>query len=352
MDSIQRVTARRGPQELAQVSARRAQTTPETQLAVSDDRSVQGERAGVVAGVSADRRASLGQYRNLLSGSSLPTMTQLMSAEEARENVARKALSQTAESEESAKAAEALPSKDESASATDTSEVGETDAKSDQKPLEDPSKAKSPTGEELSQEDQREVEQLKARDREVRAHEQAHVAAGGQYVRGGISYDYQRGPDGQNYAVGGHVNIDVSAEKTPEATITKMQQVKRAALAPAEPSGADRAVAAEAAQKEQAARGELLESRQKEAENRRSEAVKESKSTRPAKAIEGAEGAESVEGVEGVEGAASQVEASPAESSNDIQLSDKAPEASQPREHMNLAREARMRIKRGITWLA
>ncbi|MEM6357195.1 MAG: putative metalloprotease CJM1_0395 family protein, partial [Pseudomonadota bacterium] len=51
----------------------------------------------------------------------------------------------------------------------------------------------------------------------------------------------------------GSVSIDVSpVPGDPEATIAKMQQVKAAALAPAEPSSADRRVAtvAEAAQRE------------------------------------------------------------------------------------------------------
>lgn len=100
------------------------------------------------------------------------------------------------------------------------------------------------------------VQQLKARDREVRAHEQAHKNVGGQYA-GAISYDYQRGPDGQNYAVGGSVPIDVSTEPTPEETIAKMQIVIRAALAPAEPSAADRSVAANAQAKLADAQSEL-----------------------------------------------------------------------------------------------
>ena len=94
----------------------------------------------------------------------------------------------------------------------------------------------------LTDAEQKVVEELKARDREVRAHEQAHKNVGGRYA-GAISYDFQRGPDGQNYAVGGSVPIDVSPENDPEDTISKMRIVIKAALAPAEPSAADRAVA-------------------------------------------------------------------------------------------------------------
>jgi hypothetical protein len=88
------------------------------------------------------------------------------------------------------------------------------------------------------------ISQLEARDREVRIHEQAHVAAGGQYVTSGPSYSYQTGPDGKRYAVGGNVGIDVSPiPDDPEATIAKARQVIQAALAPAEPSSQDYAVA-------------------------------------------------------------------------------------------------------------
>ncbi|MBM3536696.1 MAG: hypothetical protein FJX55_02555 [Alphaproteobacteria bacterium] len=99
-------------------------------------------------------------------------------------------------------------------------------------------------GEELSQEEQAQVAKLKARDREVRAHEQAHAAAGGAQA-GAPSYSYQQGPDGRQYAVGGEVPIKASASSSdPQAAIRQLEQVVRAALAPAQPSGQDRAVAA------------------------------------------------------------------------------------------------------------
>ncbi|MBE2213719.1 MAG: hypothetical protein IAE82_07600 [Opitutaceae bacterium] len=113
---------------------------------------------------------------------------------------------------------------------------------------------------ELSEEERRQVEKLSARDAEVRAHEAAHMAAGGSHVRGGASYSYQQGPDGKQYANGGEVGIDVSSvPNNPQATIQKMQQVRAAALAPADPSGADHAVAAKAAQTEAQAREQLAE---------------------------------------------------------------------------------------------
>ncbi len=91
------------------------------------------------------------------------------------------------------------------------------------------------------------ISELKRRDREVRAHEQAHRAAGGQYASA-ASFTYQKGPDGKNYAVGGEVQIDTSPiPGDPEATKRKADQIQRAATAPAQPSPQDRAVSADAA---------------------------------------------------------------------------------------------------------
>jgi hypothetical protein len=103
--------------------------------------------------------------------------------------------------------------------------------------------------------DEKQLEQLKqlaARDREVRAHEQAHKAVAGSYA-GAITYEYEKGPDGNRYAVAGEVAIDTAPESSPEATLIKARIIQQAANAPAEPSEQDRAVAAHAAQMEQEA---------------------------------------------------------------------------------------------------
>lgn len=105
--------------------------------------------------------------------------------------------------------------------------------------------------------EQRVVDQLESRDREVRAHEQAHAAVGGS-LAGSPSYEFQTGPDGKKYAVGGEVSIDVSKANNPEDTIRKMQTVRAAALAPAEPSSQDRKVAAQASRNIAEARAELI----------------------------------------------------------------------------------------------
>lgn len=113
---------------------------------------------------------------------------------------------------------------------------------------------------ELSEEQRAQVDELKNRDREVRQHEQAHLAAAGPHAISGPTYDYQKGPDGKKYAVGGEVQIDTSpVDGDPEATIRKARIVRAAALAPAEPSSQDRAVAAKATQMEMSARADARE---------------------------------------------------------------------------------------------
>lgn len=111
----------------------------------------------------------------------------------------------------------------------------------------------------LSDEEKEKVRQLQERDREVRAHEQAHLSASGGLARGGASFSLRRGPDGRMYAVGGEVNIDTSGEADPDEAIAKARQIHAAANAPAEPSSQDRAVAAEASRMEAEARAEKSE---------------------------------------------------------------------------------------------
>jgi hypothetical protein len=109
----------------------------------------------------------------------------------------------------------------------------------------------------LTPEQEAKVRELQRLDAEVRAHERAHAAVGGQYA-GAPQYDTTRGPDGRLYAVDGRVSIDVSpVPGDPAATIEKMEVVKRAALAPMEPSGQDRRVAQKADRLMQEARSEL-----------------------------------------------------------------------------------------------
>ncbi|MCR9142165.1 MAG: hypothetical protein NXI24_07930 [bacterium] len=97
---------------------------------------------------------------------------------------------------------------------------------------------------ELSQAEQDVVRELKERDRDVRLHEQKHMAAAGDLAKGGPRYHYQVGPDGKPYAVGGEVRIDTSTVSgDPEANRHKAERVRRAALAPGDASGPDLAAA-------------------------------------------------------------------------------------------------------------
>lgn len=157
----------------------------------------------------------------------------------------------------SGQAIQALQAADASA------DTGEDETESDGKP-----------GGDLSEEEEKAVRELKARDQEVRAHEAAHAAAGGQYA-GAPTYTYTQGPDGRRYATGGEVSIDLSPGRTPEETARKADQIRAAALAPADPSGQDRAVAAAAAKMKIEAQAEGARQQQEEQEAKRAEAAED-----------------------------------------------------------------------------
>ncbi|MEM8796319.1 MAG: putative metalloprotease CJM1_0395 family protein [Pseudomonadota bacterium] len=124
----------------------------------------------------------------------------------------------------------------------------------------------SASGDDLTPEEEQRVRELEARDREVRAHEQAHARVGGP-LASAPTYQFVTGPDGQQYAVGGEVQIDSAPiPGDPEGTIRKLDIVIRAALAPAEPSSQDLAVARQARADQAEARTELRELRQFERE--------------------------------------------------------------------------------------
>lgn len=110
---------------------------------------------------------------------------------------------------------------------------------------------------EMTEAERRKLEELKATDARVRRHEEAHRAAAGALYRGGPNYTYETGPDGKRYAIAGSVQIDTSPGRTPEETVQKASAIRRAALAPNDPSGTDRAVAAKATRMEDAARRAL-----------------------------------------------------------------------------------------------
>ncbi|MFM5169498.1 putative metalloprotease CJM1_0395 family protein [Aeromonas veronii] len=119
-------------------------------------------------------------------------------------------------------------------------------------------KQQDPKQQEQQQRQEQQIQDLVERDKEVRTHEQAHQSAGGEYASS-PTYQFTQGPDGKRYATGGEVQIDTSVVPgDPAATIAKMQQIRTAALAPAEPSAQDLAVARSAAASEAKARKELM----------------------------------------------------------------------------------------------
>ncbi|GGK74026.1 putative metalloprotease CJM1_0395 family protein [Amphritea balenae] len=120
----------------------------------------------------------------------------------------------------------------------------------------------SKSEQQVSDDEQKLIRELAARDREVRQHELSHAAAGGSHA-GAPTFEYQRGPDGRLYAVGGEVSIDTSAvPNDPQATLEKAEIILRAALAVSEPSTQDRAVAVRAAALAADARAELARQEQ------------------------------------------------------------------------------------------
>ncbi len=127
-------------------------------------------------------------------------------------------------------------------------------------------------GRELAEHELRELEQLRQRDEEVRAHELAHKSAAGSHA-GAISLSYRTGPDGQRYAVAGEVPVDLSPVRgDPAATVRKMTQIRQAALAPADPSAADRAAASQATALMQKAQADLTEVQARRLEAARTDA--------------------------------------------------------------------------------
>jgi hypothetical protein len=107
--------------------------------------------------------------------------------------------------------------------------------------------------------EQRQVAELQQIDRNVRAHEQAHISAGRGVVTSAANFSYTYGPDGRRYAVGGEVGVDTSAEKKPEANIDKGMRIQAAALAPKDPSSQDYQIASVGKRLEAQGRSDLAQ---------------------------------------------------------------------------------------------
>ncbi|MDP2793245.1 MAG: putative metalloprotease CJM1_0395 family protein [Sulfurisoma sp.] len=145
---------------------------------------------------------------------------------------------------------------------------------------------------ELTPEQQQQVAELQQIDRTVRAHEQAHLSAGHGVVTSAANFSYTYGPDGRQYAVGGEVGIDTSAEKKPEANIDKGIRIQAAALAPKDPSPQDYRVASIGGQLEARGRSDL--SRQ-QAEERTLEAERNAQQREQAREQAGDSGRQRIE---------------------------------------------------------
>ncbi len=87
------------------------------------------------------------------------------------------------------------------------------------------------------------LEKFRNKDSEIRTHEQAHATIGP--TTSPISYQYQKGPDGKLYAVGGSVRLETSLPDDPKAAAFKLDLLKKAATAPVSLSGADTAIASQ-----------------------------------------------------------------------------------------------------------
>ncbi len=148
---------------------------------------------------------------------------------------------------------------DQNPSSSETRSVTEINSSGNNSTGKQKTSTQSSRSERVTLEASQEVIELKKRDSEVKTHEQAHIAAGGQYVRGGARYEHTVGPDGKQYATGGEVSIDTSpVPGDPQATMKKMEVVKRAALAPAQPSSQDYGVADKATSAAGRARQQLM----------------------------------------------------------------------------------------------
>lgn len=127
-------------------------------------------------------------------------------------------------------------------------------------------KTQNVNGKELDENEMRAVRELEKTDREVKAHEAAHQAAGGG-LAGGASFTYTKGPDNKMYAVAGEVPIKMQNSSNPNEKISNSRQVAAAALAPSNPSPQDYKVAANAIKMEMQARAELMKMKAQEQQN-------------------------------------------------------------------------------------
>lgn len=132
---------------------------------------------------------------------------------------------------------------DETESTDTVKSESRTDESSEKQQDAETPKIGKKSSDKLTPEQQQELTKLKKTDADVKAHEQAHLSAASGISASAPSYTYEEGPDGQKYAVGGEVNVSFDETGDPEKDKASAETMKRAALAPADPSSQDRAVA-------------------------------------------------------------------------------------------------------------
>lgn len=91
----------------------------------------------------------------------------------------------------------------------------------------------------------------------VKQHERAHMQAGGEFA-GAATYVYGKGPDGRTYITGGEVSMKVPSGGDLDQLNYALERVKRAAMAPADPSPQDLATFSAAAARQGAVRAEIM----------------------------------------------------------------------------------------------
>lgn len=115
----------------------------------------------------------------------------------------------------------------------------------DKKELEKSTFEKSDSTNPISKYDEKDYERVlnrfKSSDMETRNHEQLHASLGTTTTP--IRYDYQMGPDGKLYAIGGSVRFDTSIPKDKDEAIQKLDELQKASSSPDGLSRADSSIA-------------------------------------------------------------------------------------------------------------
>lgn len=83
------------------------------------------------------------------------------------------------------------------------------------------------------------LNELQAADAGTRAHEHQHFKAAGGLASGLPEFQYEVGPDGQLYAVGGYVNVSTTPTSDPEKAARDAAGLSMAASAPGDASAQD-----------------------------------------------------------------------------------------------------------------